>query len=425
MSFQAPKGVSEYVPPRSALMLRVREAFARSALRAGYGYVEPAVFEDTQLFVRGVGASSDVVTKEMYTFDDRGGRSITLRPEFTAGLLRCVLEHGLQRGQLPVKVWAAGPVFRYENTQAGRYRQFYQFDLEALGTEDPAVDAETIAIAWDAYRDLGLSRHRLLLNSLGDPACRAVYRKALQEFLRGLDLDAETRERIELNPLRVLDDRRPEVKEQTRGAPTMAGYLCADCKEHYDRVRGFLAGLGVEWTEAPRLVRGLDYYTRTIYEFEHPLLGAQSGIGGGGRYDGLSEEIGGPRLPGIGFASGLDRIVLAMEAEEVGADNSKSLVFGVPIGEVARRAMLTLVTELRRAGITADMAFGERGMKGAMKAADRSGASYALLIGEREQARHAVLIKNLEDGDQAEVPAAEAVAWITGRVALPDGKKGR
>ena len=417
MSFQAPKGVSEYVPPRSALMLQVREAFAASALRAGYGYVEPAVFEDTQLFVRGVGESSDVVSKEMYTFEDRGGRSITLRPEFTAGLLRCALEHGLHKGALPAKIWAYGAAFRYERPQAGRFRQFYQFDLEALGTEDPAVDAETIAVAWDAYRGLGLRQHRLLLNSLGDPGCRAVYRKALQEFLRGLDLDEETRQRIELNPLRVLDDKRPQVVAQTQNAPTMADYLCADCKDHYDKVRGFLAGLGIEWTEAPRLVRGLDYYTRTIYEFEHPLLGAQSGIGGGGRYDGLSEEIGGPRLPGIGFASGLDRIVLAMEAEGLTeAETSGTQVFGVPIGDAARRIMLTLVTSLRRAGVTADMAFGERGMKGSLKAADRSGASYAVLIGEREQAGNAVLIKDLRNGEQVEVAAAAAVAWLTERV---------
>ena len=425
MSFQAPKGVSEYVPPRSGLMLRAREAFATSALRAGYGYVESAVFEDTQLFVRGVGESSDVVSKEMYTFEDRGGRSITLRPEFTAGLLRCALEHGLHKGALPAKIWAYGAAFRYERPQAGRYRQFYQFDLEALGTEDPAVDAETIAVAWDAYRSLGLRQHRLLLNSLGDPACRAVYRAALQEFLRGLDLDDETRQRIELNPLRVLDDKRPQVKAQVDAAPVMADYLCAGCKEHYDKVREFLRALTIEWTEAPRLVRGLDYYTRTIYEFDHPLLGAQSGIGGGGRYDGLSEDIGGPALPGIGFASGLDRIVLAMEAEGLRDDNSKILAFGVPLGEDARKTMLALVTALRRAGITADMAFGERGMKGSLKAADRSGARYALLIGEREEAARSVLIKDLGNGEQVEVPADEALAWLTERTAVLAREKGQ
>ncbi len=423
MIFQAPKGVSEYVPPRSALLDQVRDAFAASARRACYGSLEQAVFEDTQLFVRGVGESSDVVTKEMYTFTDRGGRSITLRPEFTAGLLRCVVEHGLHNGPLPVKVWTSGPAFRYERPQSGRFRQFYQLDLEALGTEDPAIDAETIAVAWDAYAALGLTRLRLLLNSLGDPVCRPVYRKALQEFLRGLDLDDETRQRIEVNPLRVLDDKRPEVKARLDAAPTMTDYLCDDCATHYDRVREFLRDLGIPWTEAPRLVRGLDYYTRTIYEFDHPLLGAQSGIGGGGRYDGLSEEIGGPRLPGIGFAVGLDRIVLAMEAEGAGDTSRTSCqVFGVPLGEPARRIMLGLVTSLRRAGVTADMVFGERGMKGAMKAADRSGAKYAVLVGEREEAGQTVLIKDLESGDQVDVPAREAVPWLTERVPIERGR---
>jgi len=418
MSFQAPKGVSEYVPPRSALLLRVRDAFAGAARRAGYGYLEQAVFEDTQLFVRGVGESTDVVSKEMYTFEDKGGRSITLRPEFTAGLLRCVTEHGLLSGPLPVKVWAAGPVFRYERPQAGRYRQFYQFDAEALGSEDPALDAEIIALGWDVYtRDLGLGQVKLLLNSLGDPECRPVYRKALQDFLRALDLDTETRARIELNPLRVLDDKRPEVKAQLDGAPVMIDFLCGPCKVHYGKVRELLGDLGVSWTDAPRLVRGLDYYTRTTFEFDHPLLGAQSALGGGGRYDGLSEEIGGPPLPGIGFAPGLDRIVLAMEAEGLTAAGRPACqVYGVPLGDCARRDMLGLVTRLRRAGVTADMVFGERGMKGAMKAADRSGARYAVLIGDAERSAQTVQIKDLENGEQLNVPGDQAVGWLTERV---------
>jgi histidyl-tRNA synthetase len=418
MSFQAPKGVSEYVPPRSALLLRVREAFAEAARRACYGYLEQAVFEDTQLFVRGVGESSDVVSKEMYTFEDRGGRSITLRPEFTAGLLRCVVEHGLHNGPLPVKVWTSGPVFRYERPQSGRFRQFYQFDLEALGTEDPAIDVETIAIAWDGYASLGLTQLRMLLNSLGDKECRPVYRAALQEFLRGLDLDDLTRQRIELNPLRVLDDKRPEVRAQVEDAPVIVDYLCDACAAHHAKVRELLGDLGIPWTDAPRLVRGLDYYTRTTYEFDHPLLGAQSGIGGGGRYDGLSEDIGGPALPGIGFAPGLDRIVLAIEAEglDSAATPAGCQVYGVPLGEDARREMLSLVTTLRRAGIAADMVFGERGMKGAMKAADRSGARYAVLIGDSERAAKAVLIKDLKNGEQLSVPAGEAVAWLSERV---------
>jgi histidyl-tRNA synthetase len=420
MTFQAPKGVSEYVPPRSAGFEEAREAFASSARRACYGYLETAVFEDTALFVRGVGESSDVVRKEMYSFTDRGGRELTLRPEFTAGVLRSVLEHNLHKGALPVKVWTAGAAFRYERPQAGRYRQFYQFDLEAIGTEDPAVDAETIAVAWDAYAALGIRRLTLLLNSLGDKACRPVYREALQKFLRGLDLDDDTRERIELNPLRVLDDKRPEVREQLRGAPVMMDYLCADCAAHHDTVRGLLAGLGIPFTDAPRLVRGLDYYNRTTYEFDHALLGAQSGIGGGGRYDGLSEDIGGPPLPGIGFAAGLDRIVLAIESERAQLSAQATTgcqVFGVPLGEDAHADVLTLVTALRRAGVRADMAFGARGLKGAMKAADRSGAAFAVLIGAEERRNGLVRIKDLKSGDQHDVTASEATSWLIERLA--------
>jgi histidyl-tRNA synthetase len=419
MAFQAPKGVSEYVPPRSALFEEALGAFASSARRACYGHMETAVFEDTALFVRGVGESSDVVRKEMYSFEDRGGREITLRPEFTAGVLRSVLEHNLHKGALPVKVWTAGAAFRYERPQAGRYRQFYQFDLEAIGTEDPAVDAETIAVAYDAYISLGLRQFTLLLNSLGDRTCRPVYREALQRFLRGLDLDEETRERVELNPLRVLDDKRPQVREQLANAPVMADYLCEDCKAHYDAVRGMLTRLGIPFTEAPRLVRGLDYYTRTTYEFDHALLGAQSGIGGGGRYDGLSEEIGGPPLPGIGFAVGLDRIVLAIESERTEAapqPGTGCQVFGAPIGEDTHADVLTLVTALRRAGVRADMAFGARGLKGAMKSADRSGAAFAALIGDQERRNGTVRMRDLVNGEQWDVPATDAAAWLIERL---------
>ena len=419
MTFQAPKGVSEYVPPRSALFEEAREAFAVSARRACYGYLETAVFEDTALFVRGVGASSDVVRKEMYSFEDRAGRSLTLRPEFTAGVQRSALEHNLHRGALPLKVWTAGPAFRYEQPQSGRYRQFYQFDLEAIGTEDPTVDAETIAVAWDAYQALGLRRYTLLLNSLGDRTCRPVYREALQKFLRALDLDEETRERVEINPLRVLDDKRPGVREQLAGAPVMTDYLCTDCKAHYDTVRGLLDSLGIPFTDAPRLVRGLDYYNRTTYEFDHALLGAQSGIGGGGRYDGLSEDIGGPPLPGIGFAVGLDRIVLAIESERAGASARAAAgcqVFGVPLGDAAHADVLTLVTALRRAGVRADMAFGTRGLKGAMKAADRSGAAFAALIGAEERRNGTVRMKDLASGDQQDVAVTQATDWLIERL---------
>jgi histidyl-tRNA synthetase len=421
MSFQAPKGVSEYVPPRSALFEEVRTAFADSARRACYAPVETAVFEDTSLFVRGVGESSDVVHKEMYSFESRGGDKITLRPEFTAGLVRAVTQYNLHKGSLPVKIFASGPAFRYERPQAGRYRQFYQFDLEAMGTEDPAVDAETIAVAYDAYRGLGLTQFTLLLNTLGDKNCRPAYRAALQEFLRKLDLDEETRKRIEINPLRVLDDKRPEVKAQTADAPYIIDYLCEDCKAHHDTVRALLTRLDIPFKDAPRLVRGLDYYMRTTYEFDHALLGAQSGIGGGGRYDGLSEDIGGPALPGIGFAVGLDRIVLAVEAERGETEQQNATgcqVFGIPLGDDTQADVLALVTQLRRAGVRADMSFGGRGLKGAMKAADRSGATFALLIGAAEKAAQAVRIKDLKQGDQLDVPATAATDWLLARLGL-------
>jgi histidyl-tRNA synthetase len=419
MTFQAPKGVSEYVPPRSLLFAEAREAFAESARRACYASMETAVFEDTALFVRGVGESSDVVRKEMYSFETRGGDQVTLRPEFTAGVLRAVLQYNLHRGALPVKVFTSGPAFRYEQPQAGRYRQFYQFDLEAIGTEDPAVDAETIAVAYDAYKSLGLTRFTLLLNSLGDKNCRPAYRAALQDFLRKLDLDEETRARIEINPLRVLDDKRPEVRAQTANAPYIVDYLCADCKTHHDTVRALLTKLNIPFEDAPRLVRGLDYYMRTTYEFDHALLGAQSGIGGGGRYDGLAEDIGGPSLPGIGFAVGLDRIVLAIESERgetVPGAGAGCQVFGVPLGEDAHTDVLSLITKLRRAGVRADMTFGSRGLKGAMKAADRSGASFAVIIGAEERNAGTVRVKDLKDGDQQDIPATEAAAWLAARL---------
>ncbi|MFC4533456.1 histidine--tRNA ligase [Sphaerisporangium dianthi] len=413
MSFQAPKGVPEYLPPRSATFLAARAAFAAAAENAGYSYIEVPVFEDTELFARGVGESTDVVSKEMYTFADRGGRSVTLRPEFTAGVMRSTLEHGLHTGQLPVKLWTTGPAFRYERPQAGRYRQLQQFDVEAIGTEDPAVDAETIAIAWAGYQALGLRQVRLLLNTLGCKQCRPAYRAALQDFLRGLDLDEATRARIEVNPLRVLDDKRPEVRAQVENAPLITDHLCASCKAHHDRVRSLLEDLGIPFEDTPRLVRGLDYYTRTTYEFDHPLLGAQSGIGGGGRYDGLSEDIGGPPLPGIGFAVGVDRIIMAVEAEGLAQQApARVAVFGVPLGEEAARRMFTLVNGLRAAGVAADMAFDGKGLKGAMKGADRSGATYAVILGERDIAAGSAQVKDLASGDQTAVPLAEIVTTL-------------
>ncbi len=403
-SFTAPKGTFDLLPPDSATTLAVREALVAPLRTAGYAYVETPIFEDTGLFARGVGESTDVVAKEMYTFDDRGGRSLTLRPELTAGLMRAFIEHRLHAGQLPVKLYAVGAAFRYERPQAGRYRHFTQVNVEAIGVDDPALDAELVALAAEGYRALGLTELTLQLTSLGDRTCRPAYREKLQAYLAGLDLDPETRRRADLNPLRTLDDKRPELAAALAGAPLMVDHLCPGCQAHYDAVRIHLADLGVTWTEAPRLVRGLDYYTKTTFEFVHGGLGAQSAVGGGGRYDGLSAALGGPDLSGVGYAVGVDRTVLAMRADGVLPEPPPRVaVYVVPLGDQARRRATTLVAGLRAAGVAADMAFGTRGLKGAMKAADRSGARYAVVLGERDLADGSVQLKDLTSGEQRPV----------------------
>ena len=412
-SFQAPKGTFDLLPPDSATFLAVREAMAAPARRAGYAYAETPAFEDTGLFARGVGESTDIVAKEMYTFEDKGGRSLTLRPEGTASVLRAVLEHNLHRGALPVKLWYSGSYYRYERPQAGRYRHFSQVGIEALGVEDAALDAETVLLAVDAFADLGLREVKLLLNSLGDKVCRPAYREALQEFLRGLDLDDETRRRVELNPLRVLDDKRPHIQAQLVGAPLVVDHLCEACKAHHEQVRSLLTAAGAAFIDTPTLVRGLDYYTRTTFEFVHDGLGAQSAVGGGGRYDGLSESIGGPELPGVGWALGVDRTVLALRAEGIEAPGLPGVqVFAVPIGAEAGPVLFEAVSRWRRAGLRADLAYGGRGLKGSMKAADRSGASYAVVLGERDLAAGVAQVKDLTTGAQTAVPLDDLVAHL-------------
>ena len=410
----APKGVPDYVPPESAAFIRVRDEFARQARVAGYQHIELPVFEDTALFARGVGESTDVVSKEMYTFEDRGGRSVTLRPEGTAGVMRAFIEHNMDRGYLPVKLNYYGPFFRYERPQAGRYRQLQQVGVEAIGMDDPLLDAEVIALADRSYRAIGLTGFRLELTSLGDKHCRPAYREKLQQFLFDLPLDEETRQRAEINPLRVLDDKREEVKAMTADAPLMLDFLCDECRAHFEAVTSALDSFGVPYEINPRMVRGLDYYTKTTFEFVHDGLGAQSGIGGGGRYDGLMAQIGGPDLSGIGYGLGVDRAVLALEAEGVeleGADRRVD-VFGIAIGDEARTTMSKLIDELRAAGVSADMSYGQRGLKGSMKGADRAGAKFALVLGERELEAGEVAVKNLADHAQESVALdAEAVIW--------------
>jgi histidyl-tRNA synthetase len=413
-TFQAPKGTFDLIPPDSAAFLAVRETIAQTVRLAGYQYIETPVFEDTTLFKRGVGESTDIVNKEMYTFTTQGGDSVTLRPEGTASVLRAALQANLHKaGQLPVKLYYSGSYFRYERPQKGRYRHFSQVGAEALGAQDPQLDAELIILAVDAYRRLGLRDVRLLLNTLGDATCRPIYRAALQDFLRGLDLDEATRARIEINPLRVLDDKRPGVQAQLVGAPRIVDYLCEECKAYHDEVRQLLGTAGVEFTDDPKLVRGLDYYTRTTFEFVHDGLGSQSAVGGGGRYDGLSELLGGPSLPSVGWALGVDRTVLAMEAEGVlERDQARVDVFAVPLNDEARKLFFGVITELRRDGVSADTVFGTRGLKGAMKAADRSGARYALVAGERDLAEGVVQVKDLVNGEQSPVAVDQIIPTI-------------
>ncbi|NMB22231.1 MAG: histidine--tRNA ligase [Corynebacterium sp.] len=416
--FSAPKGVPDYAPPRSAAFVAVRDAFIRQAHLAGFEHIELPIFEDTGLFARGVGESTDVVSKEMYTFADRGERSVTLRPEGTAGVMRAVIEHSLDRGQLPVKLNYAGPFFRYERPQAGRYRQLQQVGVEAIGVDDPALDAEIIALADRSYRSLGLTGFRLELTSLGDSNCRPAYRQKLQDFLFNLPLDEETRRRAEINPLRVLDDKRAEVREMTADAPLMLDHLDDECRTHFETVTGLLDDMGVPYEINPRMVRGLDYYTKTTFEFIHDGLGAQSGIGGGGRYDGLMAQLGGQDLSGIGYGLGVDRTILALEAEGVAVGQERRVdVYGVPLGQAAKKAMAGVINDLRAAGISADMSYGDRGLKGAMKGADRSGSLYTLVLGENELNNGTVAVKDMRAHDQQDIALSEVVSILRAKLA--------
>jgi len=410
---QAPKGVSEYVPPRSAAFEFVRECLIEPARKAGYQLIELPVFEDTELFTRGVGESTDVVSKEMYTFQDRGDRSITLRPEGTAGVMRAVIEHGLDRGQLPAKLWYSGQFFRAERPQAGRYRQFYQVGIEAIGLDDAAIDAEVIAIADAGFKAIGLTKYRLEITSLGDAQSRAAHRVDLVKFIAGMKLDEATSARAALNPLRLFDDKRPEIKDAMAKAPLLIDYLNESSRKHFEQVKKYLDVLGISYTLNPRMVRGLDYYTGTTFEFVHELLGAQSGIGGGGRYDGLMAELGGQSLSGIGFGLGVDRALLAAEAEGVINENAfVSDLFIIPLGDTAKEMAMKIAGELRSAGKSVEIAFGDRALKGSMKGADKSGARYVIVLGDSEISSATVELKEMKTGATSSVTIASLLKAI-------------
>ena len=398
--FQAPKGVSEYFPPNSASFEFVRDQLLRSAKLAGYELIELPVFEDTEVFTRGVGESTDVVSKEMYTFEDRGGRSITLRPEGTAGVMRAVIEHNLDRGQLPVKLFYTGPFFRAERPQAGRYRQFYQVGIEAIGYNDPTIDVEVIAVADSAFKALGLKQYKLNITSLGDAKSRDSHRTDLVKFISTLKLDDATLERAKINPLRLFDDKRDEIKSAMAKAPLLLDYLNTESTEHFEEVKRLLSDINIDYVINPRMVRGLDYYTGTTFEFDHQLLGAQSGIGGGGRYDGLMSSLGGSDVSGIGFGLGVDRVLMACQAENCLPTSINQLdLFIVPITEKAKSLGFKLISDLRTADIGCDMAYGDRGLKGGMKAADKSQARYALVIGDDEVVSGKCELKLMSSGE--------------------------
>ena len=400
-SYAAPTGTRDVLPPESARWEKLLATFATMVERAGYGLVQSPMFEDLAVFSR-VGEATDVVRKEMYDFEDKGGRRLALRPEGTAPIARAFLQH---HPTTPWKVWYAAPSFRYERPQAGRYRQHHQVGIEVLGTADPDVDVEVIALQWDFYRALGLRRLVLLINSLGDETCRPGYLDKLRAFLveRRDQLCDEHRDRVDENPLRILDCKRKACLEATRNAPRMVEHLCPECTAHFERVQAGLGALDVPFAIETRLVRGLDYYTRTTFEFQASALeSAQNALGGGGRYDRLVELLGGPPTPGIGFGSGIERILLACDAEGVfPAPDHLVDVFVIDVcgGTEAR----DLTAALRRNGIAADRGFDDRSMKSQFKAADRSGARVALVVGEQELTAGTVTVRDLTSGEQQAV----------------------
>ena len=404
---QAPKGTFDVLPGDEAARAAVAAATAKRLGAAGYARIETPAFEDTGLFERGVGESTDIVRKEMFTFDDQGGRSITLRPEGTAPICRAYIEHGMHRLPQPVKLWYRGPFFRYERPQEGRFREFNQVGAEAIGSASAMVDAELIILLDGILADLGIGDARLLLSSLGSPDARAGYRDELREYLRDHegDLSDEVRERIDSNPMRAFDSDHPGTKAVMEGAPRMLDRLAGEDAEHFAEVRELLDAAGVDYTLDGSLVRGLDYYNRTVFEFACDRLGAQSGIGGGGRYDGLVELLGGPATPAVGWAAGIERILLAMETPP---EPERIDVFVVASEDRAKA--FGLVAELREAGLAADLDLAGRSFKGQMKQADRSGARHAMILEPDGTAK----LRDMTSGEQREVdPAALAAQLIT------------
>ncbi len=410
--FRAPPGTRDVLAPETDAWLGLVGTFSESMRRAGYGLVVSPMFEDVGVFTRGVGTSSDVVRKEMYDFADKGGRHVALRPEGTASVVRAFVQH---RPPTPFKAWYVAPNFRYERPQAGRYRQHHQLGAEALGSADPDIDVELIALAAGFYREVGLRQVSLLVNSLGDNECRPGYSAALRAFLESVrdQLCPEHATGPLENPLRVLDCKREACRSATANAPLLDQHLCVPCQEHFTRVTAGLDALSIPWRREARLVRGLDYYTRTTFEFAAEALeSAQNAVGGGGRYDGLAEALGGPPTPGVGFGTGIERVLLALAAENTAPPAPGGLdVFVVDTTDGAQARDLTF--ELRANGLAVDRAFDGRSMKSQLKSADRSGAQCALVVGSRELELGVVQLKPLRgQGEPQEVERSGLLASI-------------
>jgi histidyl-tRNA synthetase len=413
MTIKAVRGVHDILPADVAVWQHL-EACARRTFEAyGYREIRLPIFERTELFARGIGEVTDIVQKEMYTFADRSGDSLTLRPEATASLLRAYIEHGLHVQPKPVRLYTMGPMFRYERPQAGRYRQFHQLNVEALGDPHPAVDAEVIAMLVELFRVLGLApRLELQINSIGDAKCRPAYRERLVQHLQAHRdaLCEECRDRAERNPLRVLDCKNPACRPVLDGAPSILDWLCPECREHFDRVRRYLDAMQLDARVMPRLVRGFDYYVRTTFELITTELGAQNAVAGGGRYDGLIRLLGGPADPGIGFAIGEERVAMLLKGTVADA---RAVALLVPLGERALSVLLPLAQAARARGVRVELGYGERKLRAELERANRLGVSYAVIVGDTELESGQAVLREMRAGEQRQVPLDKLVEELS------------
>lgn len=415
MLTNAPRGTKDILPDTVGDWNYVEGEIRELCRRFGYSEIRTPIFEHTELFQRGIGEGTDVVDKEMYTFTDRGERSITLRPENTASAVRAYLQNKLYAQSNLVKLFYIGSMFRYDRPQAGRMREFHQFGVEALGEANPAVDAEVILLAMNLLEGLGLKDLELSINSVGCPKCRSKYRTMLQDFFRDKleDLCEDCRSRFERSPLRILDCKKDSDKPYMADAPKITDCLCEECADHFAKLKELLTSAGISFTHDPRLVRGLDYYTKTAFEIKYPPLGAQSAVAGGGRYDGLIEEMGGNPTPAVGFATGLERLLLALESQNLLPEKNRSVdAYVVALGEAAQAEGFKLLNSLRQQGLSAAMDFAGRSMKAQMKQANKLGAKYSVILGEDEIAEGVVMLRSMGDSSQAKVPMNQVAEKI-------------